>query len=82
MMEADLERLRREAARAQGKLNDARPFDAVKFFKEILRLGMSDAEQEALQRFSDISRQVIGMGEVIKELVSHKPSSIKLIRKQ
>lgn len=82
MMEADLERLRLEAAKAKGKLDDARPFDAVKFFKEILRLGMSDAEQLALQRFSEISRQVIGMGEVIKELVSHKPNSIKLIRKR
>jgi hypothetical protein len=82
MMEADLERLRLEAAKAKGRLDDARPFEAFKIFKEILRLGMSDAEQEALQKFSEISRQVIGMGEVIKELVSHKPSTIKLIRKQ
>jgi hypothetical protein len=81
MMEADLAKLNREAAVREQQFKETRPRETVQFFREILRLGMSDAEQQALQRFSEISRQVIGMGEVIKELVSRRPDSIKLIRR-
>jgi hypothetical protein len=81
MMEGDLERLKKEIAFAEQQWKNIRPYETVRIIREILGRGMSDAERQALQQFSDISLQVIGMGEVIKELVKNKPNSIKVIRK-
>jgi hypothetical protein len=78
MIEADLEKWIKEAGIAQQHVNKAQPFTAVKILKEILNIGMSDAEQQAWERLSEISRTVIGLRQLIDDLVSHRPGSIKL----
>ena len=81
MMEADLKRLKQRASDAHSEYNAQRPGQAVQFFKEILGIGASQAELQAFQQFSSISRQVLGMREVITGLLRHTPKSIKLFER-
>lgn len=77
MMEADLEKLELAAVDAQFTYKQQLPGQTMQLFKEVFRLGPSDAEVQAYRAFSDISRQVMGMREVITSLLQHTPKSIK-----
>lgn len=78
LLETELRNLDQFANVAHQELIGARPSSIVSFFKETLRIGPNTRELQALRNWSAITNQVIGMREVIGDLVRDCPRSIRM----
>jgi len=82
MLEADLERLRHDAVGAGKNVLQVQPRGITQLLRDIVRLGISKEEQDALREYSSISREIIKKQGAIGNLLKETPTNtIKLYRR-
>lgn len=81
MLEADLERLKNDAAGAGQNVLEVQGRGLTQLLRDIVRLGITKEEQEALRNYSNISREIIKKQGAIGSLLKETPSTIKLYRR-
>jgi hypothetical protein len=79
LLETELRKLNRAADVAHREWAEARPGKLLGLFKEILNLGPDERESKATQQLDRLSQHLIGMNEVIKELVRKVPGSVRVL---
>jgi len=80
LLETELKKLNQAKDLAFKELEEARPGKLGAFFKEALNLGPGDKEIEVGARFDRLSKHVLGMTEVIRELLRNRPPSIRILK--
>lgn len=80
MLRVDLNRLDGAADHAYQTVAEARHGKLMQFIKDTIGMGMNDEQIRAMQDLETVARQVIGMREIIGELLKHRPSSIKMFQ--
>jgi hypothetical protein len=78
LLEMRLRNLDKAADSAYQDVAKKRPGKVVGFFKELLELPPNAGELKAMQNLDNLSQQVLGMSEVIGELVKNCPRSIRM----
>ncbi len=79
MLEIDLKGLTQAAEQAHQQIAINRSSKVREFFREVIfNTELNEAQVEALKNSSRLSQQVIGMRDVIAELVRHRPLSIRM----
>jgi hypothetical protein len=80
MLKVDLNRLDGTAEDAYQAVTESRHGRLVQFIKDTIGMGMSDDQIRAMHDLETVAKQVIGMREIIGELLKHRPSSIRMFQ--
>jgi hypothetical protein len=81
LLETELRKLNQAADLALRELEEAKPARLLGFFKETFKLGPGERETRANQQLDRLSKHVLGMTEVIRELLRNRPQSVRILSK-
>lgn len=80
ILKIDLLKLDQATHAAHEALMEAKPHWSLQFLKDAVGWGMNEQETHATEELDQVARRLIGMREIIGELLRHRPSSIRMFK--